>query len=175
MIPLFPLKPPYTPELLPRVQRYLEYLLLDWDASFNVLELGSGYSTVWFSRLGGLVVSLEHNKEWAEAVQELCPYAKVIRRNPQDFVGTIQALNAVVNVLYVDCVDEQRLPGLKAALPKLAKDAIIILDDSHWDMLAPARELLKELPQVTFSGLHTRKTGEVKFHQTTIYFKGEGL
>lgn len=170
-----PLLPPYTPELLPRVRRFLEYHILGADGDPNVLELGAGYSTVWFSRLGCKVISLEHSKDWAEAVEPLC-HATVLLREPKDFVGEIKKLNPIVQVLYVDCVDEQRLPCLRAALPKLVENAVVILDDSHWEMLLPAFDLLKDFSeQVTFKGIHTRKTGEIKFHQTTIYFKGDGL
>jgi predicted O-methyltransferase YrrM len=45
--------------------------LKNWDVSnWNVLELGSGASTLWWGKMAKSVVSIEDNSEWYEYVKE---------------------------------------------------------------------------------------------------------
>lgn len=43
----------------------------------KVFEYGSGYSTVFFSKLVGEIVSVEHDKQWVDYIRELAPIATV--------------------------------------------------------------------------------------------------
>ena len=180
--PAMKITPPYTPELLPEVQRLIESFL-DYRTRPNVLELGSGWSTIWFASMPNVYVeSYEHNRGWFESVYEASTDAGVQYSKSLHLVEGRMFVSRVeeerkgrYDLVLVDCVDEARVPSLLACLSKVKNDGWIVVDDSHWDMFRHVLPLMEQLGyrSRTISGQHTRKTGEVKFHQTTIFSKSE--
>lgn len=63
-------RPSYEPWLHPDVTAYLKELLDPW---YEVLEHGSGGSTLWFAGLVSKVVSIETDSSWYRAVKETAP------------------------------------------------------------------------------------------------------
>jgi len=58
---------PFTPELCVSAQKLIKQYILPGK---RVLELGSGYSTLWFLEMGCHVVSFEHSLEWYTEVSK---------------------------------------------------------------------------------------------------------
>lgn len=177
-MPVFDIIPPYTPELLPDVQMYLESHLKRTKQdgeSLSVLELGSGYSTIWFAQQEFSVISLEHDRGWFEEVSRIL-YSDVPNNrvwihlvSPEKFVDTIKRQEKQFDLILIDCVDELRIPSTRASLEKLKANGLLILDDSHWGELSVLALEYRSFKRAEFCGQHTRKTGEVKYHQTTIF------
>jgi len=60
------------------------------------------------------------------------------------------------------------------AAKMLKPNGIIILDDSHWPILTETFErlLADDWKATTVGEMHTRHTGEIKYHQTTVFSGG---
>lgn len=184
--PVFPIVPPYMPELLAEVQARIEAFIGEARRSLPpaagyapaVLEFGSGWSTIWFGLLGCAITSFEHDPDWFAEVFRvleeqqaagLCHrFARVQLAQPYIFPPSPWK-GHTYDLVYVDCVDECRVPCVEVSMGLLRSGGMFVLDDSHWEILKPAREMLSIWPSETISGQHARKTGEVCFHQTTIY------
>ena len=167
--PVIPIKPPYTPELLPIVQYAIESWLPE---SASVFEFGSGHSTLWFAGLCGSVVSVEHEPEWYEAVVKELESARLEAAvhlvEWSDIAHEIDGYEQFDLVL-VDCLDGQRVRAVMAAMKHVRPGGYLVIDDSHWEMLKPAHYLLARWGRVTVSGRHTRKDGFTAPHETTFY------
>lgn len=172
--PVFPIVPPYTPELLLVVQYAVENIL---GGSGIVFEYGSGYSTLWFAQLAD-VVSVEHDEEWSNEViralietgpdwPDKVAYMLVGKEN---MPGIIHKYHYdAFDLVLVDCVANQRNRAVKAAMPHVKLGGWLLLDDSHWPTLKESRELLKEWPCTIVRGPHIRHTGVTRYHQTSMY------
>lgn len=182
--PVMKIVEPYTPELLQSAQDYIKYWV--WQQKYppvKVLEFGSGWSTIWFLNMGCSVVSVEHDKNWyLEVIQVANDIGiashklSVFLREPKNFGKSIEIWkDNELDIVYVDCIDEQRVEVTRKSLQKLKPNGILILDDTNWDMWRPT---LKELNSSkawemvnVFDGWHKRKDGELHYHHTTIFRK----
>ena len=73
------------------------------NSDFKVLELGSGGSTIFFSRRAKSVLSLDMNKDWSDAVKKALPQPTNVRL----LYGTKEELTEVIKGqpdLYYDLV-----------------------------------------------------------------------
>lgn len=185
--PVMKIVPPYTPELLPEVQGLIEKNIKSIQAfearEPKILELGSGWSTVWFASMMNLhttLISLEHNREWLWEVRDTLKNNFNIHEEtpwflePKQFSKKVASQFWEFDLILIDCIDEARLPSLFASLTRLSPGGWLVLDDSHWDMFEGVPTVMRNLGYNfrTISGEHVRKTGEMKFHQTTIFSKG---
>lgn len=175
--PVFNIIPPYTPELLKSVQVYLKTYIQPIEYP-SILELGSGYSTIWFAMLRGIVLSVEHDRGWYQEVRkvllenDLMQKVVLCHANPEKFSTLVKkSIDSIYDVVLIDCIDEQRKNCARAAMTKVKSQGLLVIDDSHWDDLKPLAEELKEWKSIEFQGMHERKTGEIQYHQTTIYIK----
>lgn len=177
--PAMEITPPYTPELLPEAAAAIHEFLSQRRWPVNVLELGAGWSTVWFAQMHMFVTSLEHDYGWASCVskalhtENIDGATNVLLLPAADFPRTVSSFpSRAYDLVYIDCVDEQRLSCLVEAIPKVAEDGWIVVDDIHWDMLQSAYVILRDWNVVHYEGMHTRKTGEVCYHKTAIFSRG---
>jgi predicted O-methyltransferase YrrM len=123
----------------------------------TVVELGAGWSTLALAetvaRQGGTLISVEHDEAWAARVRESLAEANfrdvvviaaplephpLAPGGPPWYAGdALTALPAGIDLLVVDGppggdpkVAGSRYPALPALLPKLAGDALVVLDDA---------------------------------------------
>lgn len=117
----------------------------------RVLEYGAGASTVWLARRSGEVVSVEHDPAFAEAMADLLvgvPNARVVVRPPtpaarpvvpsakagyagldfSSYVGAIDEVQGAFDLVVID--GRAREACLRAALPRLADDGIVVFDNT---------------------------------------------
>jgi predicted O-methyltransferase YrrM len=167
--PVITFEPPYTPEMLPEAQAAIEALL---TPGASVFEYGSGHSTLWLAGLGADVVSVEHDPEWYIAIlnelENTGLDAGIYLVDETDLPHTIAQFGQF-DMVIVDCLDRRRIDAIIAARPHVKQGGHMVIDDSQWRMLQDAPALLRGWEPVTFSGDLTRKTGAVRFHETTIY------
>ena len=136
--PVMKMTRPWTPELLPEVQRIIEEFILTRRGVKRVLEVGSGLSTIWFALMGVDLHSCEHDEDWFGEVSNVLrslnvPQEKydIVNGHQMDWWVSQEPIKKFDLVL-IDCVDEQRLSCLFASLTKVKDDGWIVVDDSHW-------------------------------------------
>lgn len=115
---------PY-PWLHPDAIEYLESLLRpDWD----VLEHGSGGSTLWFATRARQVISIEHNPAWREKVRSLAPAnVSILERFvevPTVFVGKF-------DLFLIDGEREKRGACLLGARKIVKPGGWVVLDNAN--------------------------------------------
>ena len=166
--PVIPIEQPYKPELLPVVQLAIEGLLLFGG---DVFEYGSGHSTVWFARMSN-PVSVEHDEEWYGEVMRSLDVANLNAAvhlvDEEDIAGVIVDYGQF-DLILVDCIDRQRMAALEMAKEHVRPGGYLVLDDSHWKMLGKAKQCLTGWDLSVVSGLHQRKNGDRRMHETTFY------
>ncbi len=174
MTSVIPIKPPYTPEFLSVAQLAIEGFLADGG---DVFEYGSGHSTLWFSQFAN-VASVEHDEEWSkEVIRALIETGrdwpdKVAYRfvEKENMPGIIHRYRYdAFDLVLVDCLDAQRSPAVKAAMPHVKPGGWLVMDDSNWPLWDPAKDLLKTWPYTEMRGPHIRKNGDLRSHETRIY------
>lgn len=174
--PVISIVPPYTPELLPSVQQAIQRYI---QPGCKVLELGSGWSTIWFAMWNCKVLSVEHDNDWFNEVNRVLNKeqltAHVLKVEPNEFPNIVRAASNDCDIVFVDCIDEQRIPCIREAIGKVKVGGILVVDDTHWEDMKPVFDIMSLRHQdgkwggETIRGIHQRKTGEIKEHQTTIF------
>ena len=165
-----------------RAIRYLSRLVRPGD---RVFEWGSGGSTVWLTRQGATVTSVEHDPEWVARVRELCPTADVVaipsapagalrseaqlihtgHRYFDDYVAAIDSI--AVGSLDIVIVDGFcRIECTRRAAPKVRPGGVLIIDDTDFRFLRPQR-LLAGWRAVALSGFKPR----FELRETTFFHK----
>lgn len=113
----------------------------------RVFEWGSGASTVWLGRRSATVTSVEHDREWADTMADVLPgnaSLTVVEPVPSadgvhsgkpgfeglDFSSYVEAIEATEGRFDLIVIDGRaREVCLERALPRLADDGLIVLDN----------------------------------------------
>lgn len=176
--PVLTIKEPYTPEMLRSATAAIE-AFLETKSVPSALEFGGGYSTVWLAGLCKRVVWIEHDPLWHKETDRALREARRVSRAKAVLVGDENDIGPAVDdyglfdLILVDCLDRQRVTAVRHAIDHLAPGGLFVLDDSQWPSLAEAGKMLADTgwQRVKYDGSHTRKNGQVRFHETTLYFK----
>lgn len=157
--------------------RYLRARLTPHMRGF---EFGAGRSTVYFSRLMGSLVSVEHNEKWRRKVAALLQRFQIgnvtlafvppgadtpcgtgrppiweklglTPRNPE-FAPYFDHILAYPDAHFdVVLVDGRaRVECALNAMDKIAPGGLLVLDNSEWEKYAPIFEALKDWPHQDF-------------------------
>jgi hypothetical protein len=124
---------------------------LDDRTDARVFEWGSGASTVWLGRRSATVTSVEHDRAWADTMADVLPgnaSLKVVEPVPSvegvqsgvqsgkpgfeglDFSSYVEAIEATDGPFDLIVIDGRaREVCLERALPRLADDGLIVLDN----------------------------------------------
>ena len=131
--------------VVPTTGRLLFSLVAPQNAC-EVLEIGGsrGYSTIWLAAgariLGGSVVSLEHDPAkcdaWRRNIQDagLAEWAELVEGDAHD---SLQAIDDVFDVVFIDAEKEDYEQYFELARPKVEPGALIVADNvlSHEETL----------------------------------------
>ncbi|MGB3514478.1 MAG: sulfotransferase, partial [Microcoleaceae cyanobacterium] len=136
-----------TPLLTTEAVDFLENFLKQ-KPDANVLEFGSGGSTIWISKLTKNLISIEHDTNWYQKVKnqlqqdETCnsvdlrllpkPYYTVSEQFPDEFF----------DLIIVDGRD--RVKCVEASIRILKHGGILMLDDAQRKKYKPAHNLLND-------------------------------
>lgn len=114
----------------------------------NLLEFGSGGSTIWLSKLTKKLVSIEHNKQWFTNVKNYIEKEKSC--NPVDLRWLPRPYNKICDefpdeffdLILVDGRD--RVKCLEASIRILKPGGILMLDDAQRENYNDGKELLAD-------------------------------
>jgi hypothetical protein len=125
--------------------------------SLSVFEYGSGYSTLFFARYAGSVVSVEYDQAWYARIGPRLPTNASVLLMPKDVDGdycrAIARNGDKFDVVIVDGRD--RVNCVKQSMQSLSSRGVIVLDDSERAKYAPAISHAQEngFLTVDFEGL----------------------
>lgn len=138
----------------------------------TVFEFGSGNSTFFYAKYAGIVVSVEHDKEW---------YDKIVKEKPQnsemifcelvrggDYCHMPAKLEEKFDVIIVDGRD--RVNCCKQALDALTPGGVVVLDDSEREFYREGVDFLlkRGFKQLAFSGI---SPGLFYRKATSVFYK----
>lgn len=144
------------------------------ETDWNVLEYGSGNSTLWWANLVRKITAIEDNKAWYEEVRQQLPENADIHlfEDKQAYVSGVSSLDDKYDVIVVD--GSHRNECANAGLPYLKENGIIIFDNSDVVAHQPAQQHLKEMGfyRLDFWGLIPSYLYK---NCTSIYFKDPSI
>lgn len=143
---LYEVTHPHAPWIAQGAVRFLDAnLSREWIG----LEWGSGRSSSWYADRLQSLVSIEHDREWYERVSPRLPAnaeCRYIALNHDQSEPTRADYNPLPD--YVKVIDEfdrldfvvvdghYRQACVKAAVPKLARGGLLLIDNTNWLPLA---------------------------------------
>ncbi|MDP9048570.1 MAG: class I SAM-dependent methyltransferase [Bacteroidota bacterium] len=148
---------------------FIDFIKPRLNKQHTVFEFGSGNSTYFYARHAGIVVSVEHDKEWFEKILATKPenneliYCELVRDG--DYCRVPIKLEETFDIIIVDGRD--RVNCCKQAVRALSPTGVIVLDDSEREIYKEGIAFLmkngfKELPFSGISpGLFYRKSTSV--------------
>lgn len=171
--PVLKIEEPYTPEFLAQAAAHIENYL---NEDMTVFEYGSGYSTVWLALQVNRVYTVEHEPQWAaeteRALRDVKKWSKVnlILRDKDNMADAIDTYG-MFDLVLVDCWDFERVEAVRHSMEHVHPGGLLVLDDSEWPLLKEAKEMLAVAgwQKVTYTGDHKRKSGEVRYRETSVY------
>lgn len=99
------------------------------NGKMKLFEFGCGYSTLFYAERVESVLSVEHQKEWADIVNTKLPEnAKVVLSSNGDYADYINTLDEKFDLIIVDGID--RVNCLKNSISNLSESGVLLLDDS---------------------------------------------
>ena len=130
-----------------------------------VFEYGSGNSTLFWAARSKSVVAVEDDHAWYERVRQSLPdhVEYLLKPAKDDYVSAISNVAGPFDVIIID--GSHRYDCAVAALPHLASDGFVILDNSDWK--TKTSQLLRDadLIEVDMSGF-----GPINGYTTTTSF-----
>jgi hypothetical protein len=123
----------------------------------TVFEFGSGNSTFFYAKYAGIVVSVEHDKEWYDKIVKDKPdnsemiFCELIRGG--DYCHMPVKLEEKFDIIIVDGRD--RVNCCKQAMDALTPEGVVVLDDSEREFYQEGVDFLlkKGFKQLAFTGI----------------------
>ncbi|MAW96212.1 MAG: FkbM family methyltransferase [Leeuwenhoekiella sp.] len=140
---------------------------------FNVLEYGSGNSTIWFSRYAQSLVSIEHDKVWYSKLLDILKAKKNINYHlcsldSGEYINKVLQYDNQFDIILLDGRD--RVNCAKNCLKALKEEGVIIWDNSDRQKYSDGFLFLegKGFRRIDFNGL-----GPIghKEWMTTIFYR----
>jgi len=140
----------------------------------TVFEFGSGNSTFFYAKYAGMVVSVEHDKEWYDKIVKDKPensemiFCELVRGG--DYCKMPVKLEEKFDIIIVDGRD--RVNCCKQAVDALSTDGVVVLDDSEREFYREAVDFLvkKGFKQLAFTGV---SPGLFYRKATSVFYKDE--
>lgn len=135
----------------------------------RVFEYGCGHSTIWFANRVGEIISVEHNKEWADEIARKVPdNGKVIFSDiAENYVKMVNE-NGLFDIIIIDGLHRDRC--WQNALIALKEGGVIIWDNSNLDEYQDAIQSIHNhgFKEIVFHGL---VPGNFIAEQTSILYQ----
>jgi len=157
----------------------IEFLSKRLNKSINVFEYGSGYSTIYFSKLVNKITSIEYNTEWFEKIgTKLNTISNVelsyvlLDKNYSSAIEDITPKKQKYEFIIID--GRKRVECAKKAIKYFTPDGILLLDDSNRERYKDVfRFYLKNgFRELTFSGI---KPNGLEIFYTTLFYRSKNV
>jgi hypothetical protein len=153
----------------------LDFLSLQDLSALEVLEFGSGNSTIWWSNKASKVTTIEHDISYYKKIRDLkLKNAKILLRSR--FLGIYESapldLGSRYDVVVIDAVN--RMACLETAFRVVKSDGVIIFDNSTRPEYLAARDRCKE---VRFKAIDFLGPTAISPHKscTTIFYRADNI
>ena len=151
---------------------FIHFLEDKIKSDFDIFEYGSGNSTIWFAKRANTIISVEHDKAWADGMLGKLPHNAQLEYRALSYDGayaqTIRDFDKQFDVVVIDGRD--RVNCAKYALSYLKETGVIIFDNTDRKAYRPAFDFLakKGFKNIAFEGMSpgTHVTG-----CTTIFYR----
>ncbi|MBE7179353.1 MAG: FkbM family methyltransferase [Mucilaginibacter polytrichastri] len=136
---------------------FIDFIKNRVQKEHTIFEFGSGNSTLFYAKLAGKVVAVEHDKPWFDRISKDKPAnAEMIFSELEKdgkYCRTPLSLPEKFDIIIVDGRD--RVNCCKQSLGALTDRGVVVLDDSERDFYRPGIEFLKEngFRELPFSGI----------------------
>lgn len=140
--------------------------------NLNLFEFGSGYSTLFYSKLVKQVISIEYDQQWFDLMQaKVSDNVSLVFKDKDVDAHYCRAITEYEQQFDVVIVDgRDRVNCLKQAIAKLSDSGVIILDDSARPRYQEALAHGKSLGFRTLSIDGIRPSG-AGIYQTTLFYR----
>jgi hypothetical protein len=136
---------------------FIDFIKERLGKQHTVFEFGSGNSTYFYSKYAGIVVAVEHDKEWYEKIVKTKPdnaemiYCELMRDG--EYCRMPLKLNESFDIIIVDGRD--RVNCCKQAVKAVSEKGVIVLDDSERDFYKEGIDFLKDkgFKELSFTGI----------------------
>jgi hypothetical protein len=150
----------------------LDYLVQVLPGNARIFEFGSGYSTAWFCKRYGSVISVDNDPGWHKTTKGLTASFSncnlILEENKTGYVNAIDMQNQQFDLIVVDGI--WRNECLLRSTVHLATGGMILLDDSDREEY---RSACKELTGAGFTAIPFTgmKAGSYEKHTATIFLR----
>jgi len=141
---------------------FIDFIVTRLDSNMNILEFGSGNSTLFFSARVKHVTAVEHDVDWFKTIQTRMPSNVSINYVNLDdgdkYCNFANTGNCVFDIIIVD--GRKRLSCIINSINALAEDGVLILDDSEREKYTECKQYLINLgfKEIDFWGLAPGQT-----------------
>jgi len=151
---------------------FIDFIKERIEKHHSVFEFGSGNSTFFYAKYAGLVVSVEHDKDWYDKIVNAKPensemiFCELVRDG--DYCRVPVKLEEKFDIIIIDGRD--RVNCCKQAVNALSENGVIVLDDSEREFYLEGIAFLKSkgFKQLAFSGI---SPGLFYRKATSVFYK----
>lgn len=133
--PSFNLKKPVDKNYQPlpwTTYSFIDFIDTRLTKNMNIIEYGSGNSSLYFSKKVGEVFSIEHHKEWFESISKQKTENMnmvLVNENVEDYSNAITQLNKKFDLILVDGLFRNECAAV--AYKYLSPNGVLLFDDTE--------------------------------------------
>jgi hypothetical protein len=154
---------------------FLGFLTPRLGCTWTVFEYGAGASTLYYAGRVAHVIAVEHDTAFAANLRARLPNNAELVVAPfdsADYVGAIARCEPRPQLVAVD--GRERVACVQAAIPYLAADGVLVLDDAERAEYRAAHDALRQasFKIVEFWGI---APGEVRAKCTAVFYRTDNV
>ncbi len=153
---------------------FIDFIKTRLNKQHAVFEFGSGNSTFFYAKYAGMVVSVEHDKDWYDKIVSTKPensemiFCELIRGG--DYCKMPIKLEEKFDIIIVDGRD--RVNCCEQAIGALSPNGVVVLDDSEREQYWKGVDFLTKngFKHLSFSGI---SPGLFYRKSTSVFYKSD--
>ena len=153
---------------------FIDFIKEKLNKQHTIFEFGSGNSTFFYAKYAGIVVSVEHDKDWYDKIVSTKPenaemiFCELVRGG--DYCKMPVKLEEKFDIIIVDGRD--RVNCCKQAVDALSANGVVVLDDSEREQYRSGVDFLMKsgFKHLSFSGI---SPGLFYRKSTSVFYKSD--
>jgi hypothetical protein len=153
---------------------FIDFIKERLKKQHTIFEFGSGNSTFFYAKYAGLVVAVEHDKEWFDKISAKRPenaeliFCELVRDG--DYCSVPVKLEEKFDIIIIDGRD--RVNCCKQSIGAVSENGVIVLDDSEREVYREGISFLKSkgYKELSFSGI---SPGLFYRKSTSVFYKAD--